>query len=164
MRTRRSFGACAICATVGLATHPAGAQTARDIVGTWTLVSAVAQQGGARTDVFGPNPSGTIVFGGDGRYMLIFLRSDLPKFASNNRASGTTDENKAVVQGSIAHFGTYTVDEAGRALVFRIEGSTFPNWSGAEQRRAMALSGDELAYTSPGSAGTATQVTMRRTK
>jgi hypothetical protein len=96
--------------------------------------------------------------------MLIFLRSDLPKFASNNRASGTTDENKAVVQGSIAHFGTYTVDEAGRALVFRIEGSTFPNWSGAEQRRAMALSGDELAYTSPGSAGTATQVTMRRAK
>jgi hypothetical protein len=127
-------------------------------------VSAVAQQGGARTDVFGPNPSGTIVFGGDGRYTLIFLRSDLPKFASNNRASGTTDENKAVVQGSIAHFGTYTVDEAGRALVFRIEGSTFPNWSGAEQRRAMALSGDELAYTSPGSAGTATQVTMRRAK
>ncbi len=164
MPTRRSFGACAICATVGLAAHPAGAQTARDIVGTWTLVSAVAQQGGARTDVFGPNPSGTIVFGGDGRYTLIFLRSDLPKFASNNRASGTTDENKAVVQGSIAHFGTYTMDEAGRALVFRIEGSTFPNWSGAEQRRTMALSGDELTYTSPGSAGTATQVTMRRAK
>ena len=142
----------------------AHAQTARDIVGTWTLVSAVAQQGGAGTDVFGPNPSGTIVFGGDGRYVLAFLRGDLPKFASNNRASGTPDENKAVVQGSIAHFGTYTVDEAGKAMVFRIEGSTFPNWTGAEQRRAMTLSGDELKYTSPGSAGAATQVTMRRAK
>jgi hypothetical protein len=142
----------------------ADAQTARDIVGTWTLVSAVAQQGGARTDVFGPDPSGTIVFGSDGRYVLAFLRSDLPKFASNNRASGTAEENKAVVQGSIAHFGTYTVDEAGKTLVFRIQSSTFPNWAGAEQRRAMALSADELTYTSPGSAGTATQVTMRRVK
>lgn len=65
----------------------ADAQTARDLVGTWTLVSAIAQQGSVRTDVFGPNPSGTIVFGSDGRYVLAFLRSDLPKFASNNRAS-----------------------------------------------------------------------------
>ena len=142
----------------------ADAQTARDIVGTWTLVSAVARQGGAATDVFGPDPSGTIVFGGDGRYALIFVNRDMPKFASNNRASGTADENRAVVQGSVAHFGTYTVDEAGKTLALRIGGSTFPNWAGVEQRRAMALSGDELTYTSPGSAGAATQVTMRRAK
>ena len=114
--------------------------------------------------MFGPDPSGTILFGGDGRYVLAFLRGDLPKFASNNRASGTADENKAVVQGSIAHFGTHTVDEAGKTLAFRIEGSTFPNWTGAEQRRAMTVSGEELNYSSPGSAGTATQVTMRRAK
>ena len=30
---------------------------------------------------------------------------DLPKFASNSRTNGTADENKAVVQGSISHFG-----------------------------------------------------------
>jgi hypothetical protein len=138
--------------------------TARDIVGTWALVSAVAQQGDARTDVFGPNPSGTLVFGSDGRYALIFLRRDLPKFAANNRPSGTPAESRAVVQGSIAHFGTYSVDEAGKALVLHIESSTFPNWDGAEQRRAFSLSGDELTYTSPGSIGVATQVTMRRVK
>ena len=132
----------------------ADAQAARDIVGTWALVSAAAQPGGVRTDVFG----------GDGRYVLAFLRSDMPKFASNNRPSGTADENKAVVLRSTAHFGTYTADEAGKALASRIEGSTFPNWTGAEQRRAPALSGDELTYIAPGSAGAATQVTMRRVK
>lgn len=153
-----AFAVSAIIFSV--AAPSADAQTSRDIVGTWTLVSAVA----ARTEVFGPNPIGTLVFGADGRYALIFLHRDLPKFAANSRASGTPDENRAVVQGSIAHFGTYSVDEAGKALIFRIEGSTFPNWTGAEQRRAFTLSGNELTYTSPGSIGVSTQVTMRRVK
>jgi hypothetical protein len=158
-------GTAALSAVLlAVAAPSADAQTARDLEGTWTVVSAVAEQGGTRTDVLGPDPVGTLVFGADGRYALIFLRRDLPKFVSNNRASGTPDENRAVVQGSIAHFGTYRVDEAGKALIFRIEGSTFPNWTGAEQRRPFALRGDELTYTSPGSIGVATEVTVRRTK
>ena len=140
------------------------AQTARDIVGTWTLVSSVIQQGGTKTDTFGPNPSGTLVFGSDGHYALIFLRRDLPKVASNNRTSETPDESRAIAQGSVAHFGTYTVAEADKTLVLHVESSTFSNWDGAEQRRAFSLSGDELTYTSPGSTGVATQVTMRRVK
>ena len=45
-----------------------------------------------------------------------------------------------------------------------VERSSFPNWDGAEQRRAFTVKGDELIYTSPGSTGTATQVVMRRVK
>ncbi len=140
------------------------AQTARDLVGTWALLSAVTEQGGARTDVFGPDPAGTLVFGADGRYAVIFLRSGLPKFASANRASGTADENRAVVQGSIAHFGTYAVDATGKTLVFRIEASTFPNWDGAEQRRTFTLSGDELTYSLTSSIGGTARVTVRRVR
>ena len=43
-----------------------------------------------------------------GHFMLILQRATLPRFASANRMSGTAEENKAVVQGSIAYFGTYT--------------------------------------------------------
>jgi hypothetical protein len=32
------------------------AQTAKDLAGTWTLVSVVTEQGGNKTDPFGPNP------------------------------------------------------------------------------------------------------------
>ena len=32
------------------------AQTANELVGTWTLVSLINEQGGIRTDLFGPNP------------------------------------------------------------------------------------------------------------
>ena len=117
-----------------------------------------------KIEAFGPNPSGTLVFGSDGRYALIFLRRDLPKIAANDRLSQTADESRTIAKGSIAHFGTYRVDETGKFLVFRIESSTFPNWTGAEQRRPFSLSGDELTYTSPGSIGAATQVVVRRAK
>src|SRR3954451_9055540 len=128
------------------------------------LVSSVAQQGGAKIDTLGTNPSGRLVLGSDGRYALIFLRSDLPKLASNNRTTGTPDENRAIAGGAIAHFGTYRVDAANKALIFRIEKATFPNWDGAEQQRPFSLSGDELTYTSPGSTGVPTQIVMRRVK
>jgi hypothetical protein len=147
-----------------IAAPRAKAQTAQDLVGTWTLVSAVVQLGDTKMDVFGPDPSGTLVFDSNGRYALIFLRRDLPKIASNNRLSQTADESRTIAKGSIAHFGTYSVDETGKALVFRIESSTFPNWSGAEQRRPFSLSGDELTYISPGSFGVAAQVVVRRAK
>ena len=144
------------------AVQRAEAQTAKDLVGTWKLVSAVISKGSTKTDGFGPNPNGALVFGSDGRFALVFLRSDLPKVASGDRSSQTPDESRAIAQGSIATFGTYTVD--GKAIVMRLEGSTFPNWSGAEQRRPFSLSGDELTYTTPGSTGVATDVTLRRVK
>ena len=47
-----------------------------------------------------------------GDFMLILQWATLPRFASANRMSGTAEENKAVVRGSIAYFGTYAIDEA----------------------------------------------------
>jgi hypothetical protein len=127
----------------------ATAQTARDLVGSWLATSITAEQGGSRTELFGENPRGLVMFGADGRYVVLLARRGLPKFASNARTSGTPEENRAAVQGSFAHAGTYTVDEANKTLVFRIETSTFPNFDGTEQRRTFALSGDTLTYTVP---------------
>ncbi len=145
--------------------NAAVAQSAKDLVGTWNLVSATSTQDGKKTDVFGPNPKGVLVLDANGRYTLVFLRSDLPKITSANRATGTSEENKAVVQGSIAHFGTYSVSEDNKTLIFRIESSTFPNWSGAEQKRPFTITGDELKYTVPSaSAGGSGELVLRRAK
>jgi hypothetical protein len=65
------------------------------------------------------------------------------KFASNSRTNGT-DENKAVVQGAISHFGRYAVSPADKSIVFHIELSTYPNFNGTEQKRSFELVGDEL--------------------
>jgi hypothetical protein len=129
------------------------AQTAKDLAGSWDLVSATIEQGDKQIDVFGPNPKGLLILGADGRFALLEIRSDLHPFAAESRAKGTPDENKAVVTGSLAYYGRYTVDEAGKSLTYHIEGSTYPNWIGSDQVRPFTLVGEEFTYVSPGSLG-----------
>jgi hypothetical protein len=63
---------------------------------------------------------------------------------------GTAEENQAVIQGSHATFGKYTVASNKEQTVnVHIEGSTFPNWDGQDQKRVMIVSGDELKITNP---------------
>jgi Lipocalin-like domain len=78
-------------------------QTAKELVGSWTLISVTVNRDGEKIEPFGPNPKGTMTFDSGGRFSIIVTRSDLPKFASNNRETATSEENKAVVQGSIAY-------------------------------------------------------------
>lgn len=101
----------------------------KDLAGTWTLVSITTEREGKKIDFYGPNPHSQAMYDANGRVSSIITRSDLPKFASNNRQSGTPEENKAVVQGSIAYFGTYTVDEAAKTVTYHLESCSFPNWS-----------------------------------
>ena len=142
------------------------AQTAKDFVGTWTLVAATTEQGGVKSDTFGPDAKGRLMFDAGGRYVITFFAANLPKFASNNRASGTADENKAIVAGSLTHFGTYTVNEADKSFTFRVENATFPNWDKTEQKRTfVVIAGDELKYTTPvASAGGTATVIWKRVK
>jgi Lipocalin-like domain len=106
---------------VVLAAGDVCAQSAKDLVGTWTLVSTVTEQGGNKTDTFGPNPKGILVVDANGRYVIAFARADLPKVATNNRTTATPEENKAIVGGSLTHFGTLSVNEADKTFTFKIE-------------------------------------------
>ncbi|SMF22640.1 lipocalin-like domain-containing protein [Pseudogulbenkiania subflava] len=124
------------------------------LVGTWSYVSVdLIRPDGTRIPLFGPNPQGQANFDGNGRYILMTVRAGQAKFASSNRMEGTPEEDKAVVQGSIAHFGRYTVDEANRTITFHIETSTFPNWNGTEQKRPFTVTGDELTWRTLASTG-----------
>jgi hypothetical protein len=123
--------------------------TAKDLVGTWTLVSITLEKDGKKVDFYGPNPQGRATYDGSGRVSVIVTRSDLPKFVSNNREAGTPEEKKAIVQGSIAYFGTYSVSETDKTLTVHFEDSTFPNWNGIDQKRSFNISGDELKITNP---------------
>ena len=80
------------------------------VVGTWTLASNVGMRpDGSRYDPIGPNPRGVFMLDANGHFAITIL-GELRKFASNNRLESTPDESKSVVQGSIAYFGTYTVN------------------------------------------------------
>lgn len=130
------------------------------LIGTWTLVSTDNAQN------FGAAPKGMLVFDSNGRYSLIFMRSDLRKFAASTADKGTAEENKAVMQGMVAHFGTYSVDESDKTIISRAEGSWFPNQVGTEAKRIVtSITADELKYTNPATAlGTTAQTVWRRAK
>ncbi len=154
MNRRRIFS---LFALAGLAlTSPPGDAVGQQgslkdqLVGTWTQVSTKYKfPDGRMVDTWGSNPRGVLMLDAGGRMAFIAMRANLPKFAANDRTKGTPEENKAVVEGSFAYFGTYTVNEADHVLTYRIEGSTFPNFDGAEQKRTFTLAGDELSYTNP---------------
>lgn len=151
LRTRNSVMALAVLGVA--ASAPALGQTLKDqIVGTWLAVSQYVDQDGKRLEPFGPDPKGMVVYDANGRFILLLQRASLPKFASNNRMTGTADEAKAIVQGSIAYFGRYTVNEQERKINLHYDGSTFPNWDGEDQTRLVEISGDELKIISPVSA------------
>jgi hypothetical protein len=115
------------------------AQSAKDLVGTWTPVSVEA---------FGPNPKGNLTFDANGRFSLQLMRADLKKVAANKRDMGTPQENEAIVHGSISYYGSYTM--SGTELALRVEASSFPNWSGTDQKRTnVILTADQLTYTNP---------------
>ena len=134
---------------LGSAQGNAGAQQRslkEQLVGTWTYVSSTAELPDG-SPLWGPNPKSLLIFTDNGRFSWHVFRSDRPRFASNNRTNGTLEENKATTQGSLAYFGAYSVNEADKTLISRIEGSTFPNSEGEEQERIITrLTVDELRY------------------
>ena len=70
----------------------------------------------------------------------------------------------AITKGSIAYYGTYTVDEASKTLSLKINGTTLANQLGMEQKRTIsAISADEMKYTNPTSiAGGKIEVAWKR--
>ena len=139
---------CAAAAVLLLSvSNPAASQSAKSLVGSWATVSSTNIDGaGKKTDTFGANPRGMLVFTADGRYSLIITSASLPKFASNARTKGTAAENQSVVAGSIAHFGKYTVDEKEKTFTYHVQSATFANWNGQAQKRPFTVKGDQLVY------------------
>jgi hypothetical protein len=122
------------------------------LVGTWSFVIAeITAADGTKSLPFGDKPKGMLVFTADGHFSQIHVAGGLPKIASNNRLAGTAEDNKAIVAGTLALFGTYTVDETKKTLTFNIEASTFPNAEGIVQTRTIdLLTPDEFRNTNPG--------------
>lgn len=109
---------------------PAVASGKNLVAGTWLMVSAKANLGRENKDLFSSNPSGLLIFTEDLHFSDVLVNPEVPSFASSDRAMGTAAENKAVVAGDLALYGTYTVDEQGRFATEHVIASTFPNWTG----------------------------------
>ena len=138
----------------------------QQIVGVWRLVSVVNTTDGVVTkgSSFGPNPNGRFIFTSSGHYASVNSNPNLPKFASGNRMQGTPEEYKAVVHGSTASFGTYSVSADGKVLTLKNEGGTWAHWTGTEQKRDLTLAGDDMKYSLDASRGGRSELVYKRVK
>jgi len=129
--------------TVAIASHSIAQQ--QQLIGTWLLVSEITEfPDGKRLEGFGGNQKGILIFDRTGHYSSQLTGASRIKFAST-RLQGTPEENKGVSAGSLAHFGTYSVDAAGTTLTFHVERSSFPNWDDTDQKWSIIkLAGNDL--------------------
>jgi hypothetical protein len=157
---------------LGVALLPASTvaqqKTLRDqLVGVWTLVSIDnVLPDGKKQQLWGANPKGILILDAGGRFAQTQMRADIPKFTSNDRYKATPEENSVAMQGSLAGFGTWSVNEAEKTLVLHREGSLLPNDAGTDSKRVIvSLTADELKATNPGPAtGGRNEVVYRRAK
>src|SRR5438309_6510498 len=116
--TLRRIGYCCAILLTGSLVLPAetfGQQKSlRDqLVGVWVPAAhETSFQDGGKRQQFGANPKGMMILDASGNYTQILVHPDLPRYRSNDRTQGAPEEHAATIRGSVANFGTWTVDEA----------------------------------------------------
>ena len=135
------------------------------LIGTWTLHSWQQKRGdGAKIERYGAAPKGIAFFDASGRYIISVMRSDRARYASNSPWQGTPEENKETADGTITYFGTFSANADDGSIAIHVEGSSFPNWIGTEQKRFVAIAGDQLTLTVRPPTGDIVDVIWKRTK
>ena len=145
---RQAAAMLGLAAGVLLATVAVAAQPS--LAGTWTLVAADdLHADGSRTRGYGEAPKGRLIIDGQGRYSLQIFKAERARFSASDKRKGVPAEYESAVLGSSTHYGTIAVDAPAHLLTFRIDGASYPNWEGTEQKRRYELKGDELSYQVP---------------
>jgi len=137
--TRLSVLAVATAALFCLAV-PANAQALKDqVLGTWTLVSNVQKyQDGKEENDFGPKGKGLLILDRTGWFSLQIIGGDRAK---------QTGRPVNPIGPAITYFGTYTVGEGDKSLVYKVQGSTYPNFEGTEQKATITIiNADDMTY------------------
>lgn len=121
------------------------------LVGAWIYDSSTVTRSSDGTKTERRDINGMLIYTGEGYFMFMTMAKDTPRIASNDRARATSQEALAVLKGTRAYYGTYTVDETEATIIPKVEGSTFVNLiDSAHQRRIVtAISDNEMRFMNP---------------
>ena len=111
------------------------------LIGTWKVIAAVSEEipSGNKTDVYGPDPSGYLMYGADGRMMALIVRGNRKKPMG---AVPTMSEAETLFRGMLSYTGTYTVK--GNEVIHHVDASWNEAWTGTDQMRLFNLEGTRL--------------------
>ena len=110
------------------------ASVQQQLLGTWRLASFIRQEvgTGAISDVMGPNPSGYINYGPDGRVMVIIASGGRNKPATGVPSSA---EAEALVKTMVSYAGTYSIDTKAKTVTHLVDISWNQSYTGTKQIR-----------------------------
>src|SRR5437879_7032976 len=115
----------------------------RALVGSYGLLSFqdIADDGEIR-EPLGLNPVGFIVYSAERCISAVIMRAGRPNFVDGDILGGSDAERVAAFGSASAYAGRWAIEDG--QVVHRLEATTFPNWTGTEQRRTYELVGDRL--------------------
>ena len=127
------------------------ALAADELFGTWRLVSfqRTIADTGEKKDLFGKSPQGLIIYGRDGRMLVLMVSDKRPK--PSDLAKVTDQERLDLFKTMLAYGGTYTFD--GKTIKHQVEVSWNGNWTGTEQVRVVKFDGGRLIMSTMPSIG-----------
>ena len=96
---------------------------------------------GKATKSYGERPGGYIVYTRGGHFVSVIVGEDRKAPAAPNPSDA---ERAELFKSLAATSGTYKVE--GSKVVAP---SSFPNWTGTDQKRMVEISGDQMKYTNP---------------
>lgn len=107
----------------------------RALVGVWRLVQwCNVDSAGKETNPYGANPGGLLVYTPTGQLSVHVVRTPaVPLFVAGDTAP-TDAERRALLDGYVGYFGTYTIT-SDSTVVHHVIGGTFPSFVGTDQRR-----------------------------
>lgn len=113
------------------------------LAGTWHLVAWEIEQDGRVTRPFGAAPTGMLQYTGDGTMSACIARDGRRPFTAGSPRTAPEAERLAAHDSYFHYAGTYEVID-GPAVIHRVTQSLNPGMIGTEQRRDIALDGDQL--------------------
>jgi hypothetical protein len=110
------------------------------IIGPWLITAVFDEyQSGEKKDNWGGSVKGQIAFGRTGRFTQIIIGEPI--------ASMKSDDPRKPDAPIVAYYGSYTVDEAGKKIIGKIEAASYSPRVNMETIMTVQGSGDKLTLT-----------------
>jgi len=117
-------------------------------IGAWRLLSLEARTStGDVSYPYGKDAAGYLLYSREGYMSVSVMQAGRAHFASPDGLRAPAGEKLTAFDTYSSYSGKYEV--RGQKIIHHVEVSLFPNWSGKEQERFFAFSGDRLTLSAP---------------
>lgn len=127
----------------------AASASAPNVVGTWTLVSAVSMDdtGKGGRAIYGQHPTGMLIYNADGTMSAVISYEGRKPLSVVDREGAPAAERAEAFASFIAYAGHYRL--MGSRIAHHVDVGSVQNWVGTDLVRDLKVEGDRLTLRTP---------------